>query len=389
MDSQLFPHLAWLVAAQFGLYALGWAFFSVILRSERAAIAHWSLFMLLIGLGFLLAAERDGTYQWLPYVGGGILFVTGTAVQRRGIALFFRVEPDDREMAFLLGAFGLAMIACGPERANASWRVLLVYGTGAWMIGRAVQRVVPSAIAEFGRAKLALAALSGVLASAAFALRAVAQIFDWSHPLEMQSANVLNHGAMYGTMATAAMFNFAFMAMVTLRLVRQLRIQASQDPLTKLPNRRALEEDLQHAWQRFQGGDAGFAVLALDLDHFKRINDRYGHLAGDAILEQVAHRLRITVRDGDVVARTGGEEFVVLLPETDADKAQALAQRLIDAVRAQPFALPGVALPITVSIGLTQARRNDGAALHVMKRADEALYRAKSEGRDRLAAAFA
>ena len=125
-------------------------------------------------------------------------------------------------------------------------------------------------------------------------------------------------------------------------------------------------------------------MLALDLDHFKRVNDVYGHGAGDAVLAQTGERLRNSIRSSDTVARTGGEEFIVLVPASDAEMAASLAERLRATVAGQPFELPEGPLAVTVSVGLAASRHEDEELGAVLKRADAALYQAKATGRNRV-----
>ena len=133
------------------------------------------------------------------------------------------------------------------------------------------------------------------------------------------------------------------------------------------------------------GPDRPCSVLLLDLDHFKRVNDVHGHLAGDEVLRQVAARLLAAVRPGDVVGRFGGEELTVLLPDADPYVARVVAERCLDAVRGSPmFLSDGVAVCVTASVGIATTAA-DGDVDDLLHRADEALYRAKQAGRDRVA----
>jgi two-component system cell cycle response regulator len=191
-----------------------------------------------------------------------------------------------------------------------------------------------------------------------------------------------NSRMLYGYLVGAALFNFSFMGLLTTRLVGRLRKQSQQDALTGLMNRRALESRLQSEWQRVQRGGPAFAVLALDLDHFKRINDQHGHLAGDAVLAQLAERLRRVLREVDAVARTGGEEFVIMVPQATREGAARAGERLRHCVAAVPFDLPVGPTTVTVSVGVVLAAREDGELRHVLLRADRALYAAKGAGRN-------
>src|SRR5262249_17937157 len=151
--------IAWLVAAQFGLYALGWALFSFMLRDQRAAVAHWSGFLLLMGLGFLLAAGRDEQRLWLPYVGSSLAYLAGWVLLRRGLGEFMRVSTGDRELFVAASLAGATLLIAGPGVEHASLRVFATYAVGAWIFARTVLAVARGITAEFGRATMILVTL--------------------------------------------------------------------------------------------------------------------------------------------------------------------------------------------------------------------------------------
>lgn len=156
------------------------------------------------------------------------------------------------------------------------------------------------------------------------------------------------------------------------------------DTLSGCFNRRGFDQLCVREVSRAIRGHHPMSVLAIDVDHFKRINDEYGHLTGDEVLREMGARLRDTARAGDVVARIGGEEFEILAPDTNAAGAKILADRVQAAFRGKPFASLGGVGQISVSIGIASAdAQNDQIASVLIARADEALYVAKRNGRDR------
>jgi two-component system, cell cycle response regulator len=160
------------------------------------------------------------------------------------------------------------------------------------------------------------------------------------------------------------------------------------DPLTGLWNYRSLQESLHREVERASRFGRMLCVLVLDLDRFKEINDNYGHPAGDIVLAEFARRIRRALREVDLAFRQGGEEFAVLLPETDAFGGETVAQRLGDAVRTTPIRLDppgdeaGASVSVTVSIGVAVYPDHGATAQHVLDAADAALYAAKAAGRD-------
>ncbi|HEX7081738.1 MAG TPA: DUF484 family protein [Gammaproteobacteria bacterium] len=167
------------------------------------------------------------------------------------------------------------------------------------------------------------------------------------------------------------------------------------DALTGWHNRRYLQARLREELARSQRDRAPLACLMVDVDHFKAVNDRYGHLAGDQVLRELARRVGAEVRSSDVSARYGGEEFVILLPGTDARAGHALAERIRCAVSARPFRLEasGATIAVTVSIGVAECRPGPpgedlgAAGERLLAGADRALYEAKAQGRNLVALA--
>jgi diguanylate cyclase (GGDEF)-like protein len=171
-------------------------------------------------------------------------------------------------------------------------------------------------------------------------------------------------------------------------LHRDVSRLAVTDELTGLANYRSFLETINREIDRSTRFGRPVGLLLLDLDHFKTVNDTFGHQRGDEVLVELAARLRAQVRDVDTVARYGGEELVVVLPETDQTGAEQAAERICEAVRRDPFAAPGQPdVRVTISIGVAVHTPGAGTAAALLRRADEALYEAKRAGRDRWRAA--
>jgi diguanylate cyclase (GGDEF)-like protein len=163
------------------------------------------------------------------------------------------------------------------------------------------------------------------------------------------------------------------------------------DPLTQCMNRRGFEQSLAREIARSSRAGSEMSLLALDLDHFKNINDSRGHVFGDAVLREAGSLLIQTARAGDIVARTGGEEFSILLPDTPGNGAFHFANRLCDTFREHIFRVNNKEVRLTISIGVVSTdgdrplatERGKNVAEEMKIRADEALYAAKRTGRDR------
>ncbi|MBN8506385.1 MAG: GGDEF domain-containing protein [Burkholderiales bacterium] len=234
-------------------------------------------------------------------------------------------------------------------------------------------------------AQLALLSLASLGAAMAFAVEIWPRKLPWSSELPLLVMMVVLVPGVW-VLATR-------MAHIRQRLVRQreevreamakLQTLAERDALTGLFNRHQGERLLARALRRHQRSGTSFAVALIDLDHFKQVNDRHGHAAGDAVLRHFAKVAQRCLRDTDTLARWGGEEFLVLLDDAHLDATRTTIERLRQAVQMNPVPLERGSLGVTASVGATVARRGESAE-PLLRRADAALYRAKSNGRNRV-----
>jgi diguanylate cyclase (GGDEF)-like protein len=199
--------------------------------------------------------------------------------------------------------------------------------------------------------------------------------------------NFNNSRSIYNNVSAICVFLTVFSlypVMMSERLVRELTVQAMHDPLTGLYNRRAFEEI---GFREIAGASRTglpISVMVFDLDHFKAVNDKYGHSTGDALLKAVANALSSSLRDEDVLCRWGGDEFCALLPRANRDQARIVAERIMRSIGALTFSSDGKEIGIEVSIGITSDEDHLRSLASLVDLADAALYRAKQEGRKRL-----
>jgi diguanylate cyclase (GGDEF)-like protein len=312
---------------------------------------------------------------------GNWLLGASMVLLRRGVQRFLRVPPTDREHLVLLLLTGLAYVALSGLGVISA---VIINGVAlGWTLLRLSREMLVTLRPEYGRAAAAWCALVPGVAGSVFALRgALAPVFPQALGGSIVDGSSANTAVVFIGMALGLVLNLMLVALVVMRLVMRLRRQSNHDALTGLLGRRPLQERLaQAALQRRVGTRC--AMLSVDVDYFKQINDRHGHLAGDAVLVRVAQALKAASREGDSVARTGGEEFCLLLPGADRADARRIAQRLLETVRAleHPELPPGTV--VTVSIGLATLA-GDEQPEHLLRRVDRALYGAKRAGRDRI-----
>lgn len=218
---------------------------------------------------------------------------------------------------------------------------------------------------------------------------------DWSTcvPMTAQGSEVgllfIQHPEKWNGSAMAeAVSEQLALAITNMRLRETLRTQSLRDPLTGLSNRREIDEQLPREIARSQQDKQPMSLLVLDIDHFKRFNDRFGHDAGDDVLREFSHTLRQSVRTQDIVARMGGEEFMIVLLGTNAKQAQQVADHIRVQVEAMNVSHRGISLgKVTTSIGVAECPQHATDAQTLITMADAALYQAKNQGRNRVAVA--
>lgn len=189
----------------------------------------------------------------------------------------------------------------------------------------------------------------------------------------------------YTEVDARAVLSFAGQAGIAIdnaRLFAEVKSLAITDYLTGLYNRRYFFEFADHEYQRSRRYGTPLSLVMLDIDNFKRINDTYGHLTGDEILKSVARRCLETMRDADIVGRYGGEEFVILLPDTGPQDAEAAAERLRQRFEEEPFAAGNQSIPVTVSLGVCTLSEGIQSMASMLGKVDEAVYNAKKSGRN-------
>jgi diguanylate cyclase (GGDEF)-like protein len=164
----------------------------------------------------------------------------------------------------------------------------------------------------------------------------------------------------------------------------ELERLATTDALTMLANRKQIMQNLRNHFDHFQRYSSEFSILMIDADNFKKINDTYGHLAGDAVLRKMAEILLETIRNVDMAGRYGGEEFLVILADSSGEKAQQAAERIREAINEHTFTYENSSVKVNVSIGVARITKEDENESSLINRADKALYQAKGNGRDQV-----
>ena len=360
------------------------------LRLARRPALHWAAATSGVALGMSLILGRGTLPDWLSLQVSNVLIIASLAVLRRGIQVFTRTRPTDGEHAAVVAA--AIVVAFWSALAGAGVRPMAIATSAAlgFVMLRAAFETRRSLAGEFGPVAARWCAVPAAAFGALFTFRALMLVVVAAAvESSIAAPGTPNLGLTFGSLLFGLVINTTLIAMTVLRLVRRLQYQSDHDGLTGLLNRRAMERELRSEAQRQRRLRAGYAVLSVDIDHFKRINDLHGHAAGDAVLVRVAQALRDCARGSDRVGRMGGEEFCVLLPGVDRAGAERAAERLLRAIRETVHPELGPGTPVTVSIGLAVAAEASEPIERLQRRLDRALYAAKHAGRDRIAPAEA
>ncbi|HET6599446.1 MAG TPA: GGDEF domain-containing protein [Burkholderiaceae bacterium] len=375
---QAVPALLWLAG--------GW-----VLGDTRRAALQWSAYAASSALSFLflVAAMRSGGAPGaeLLRAAGNIAIVIGLVALQRGIWLFIG-RPVTRAghllalVAVLLASWVGLDPAGGPIRVGVNSIVQAIMAVG---MARDLYRHARHSLHLRWPWVLPLPLCLAALAFAGRGLRAL--LVPAAVTAEMTVDSSLNIGSAFAYVLLSLSFHAMLMALVTMRLISDLRRLSMRDGLTGLLNRRALEEALAEQVGRSRRSGEAFCVLMLDADHFKQVNDRFGHAVGDQALKHLSKLLQGHMREVDRVARFGGEEFLVLLPGLALADALPLAERLRAIVAAAPLSHADGKIRLSVSIGMAQWSGPPEDASRLVVRADAALYEAKRRGRDRVASA--
>jgi diguanylate cyclase (GGDEF)-like protein len=203
------------------------------------------------------------------------------------------------------------------------------------------------------------------------------------------SAGGFNAAFFLSTLVCSVLFNASLAGLTISRLISKIHQLSIEDSLTKLANRRHIEHLIESELEVSRREHKTFSIVMLDVDHFKSINDKYGHAAGDAALQLCASVIRGAVRGSDHIGRIGGEEFVALLPDTDEKGALLTAERMRSYLERETLLWDGNQISITASFGVVTYGSMTTTSSDLFKLADSAMYQAKSQGRNRVINAMA
>ncbi|MBF0219332.1 MAG: GGDEF domain-containing protein [Gammaproteobacteria bacterium] len=352
---------------------------------EIKGVWHWALAHLLIGVGFAVAYfshDAAELHIWSAIM-ASVLVAAGITLELAGIQLFKAQRVSWTFGLIVVFAILISGIWFSVLHNDAGARAIvnsiflaLLFGACARQLFVTVEK--PLRVAFW---------LTGLSFSLMTLLLLVRAIMIYQMPPESYGLlkNIpLNPITFFIASMLQMAATFGFILMIDYRLVTELRKMASHDHLTGAFNRRRLEEEAERVQARsLRTGDV-MAVMMVDVDHFKQVNDRYGHQVGDEVLRRLAKTVTSIIRVDDYFARYGGEEFCILLPSTTAAEAMQLAERLRAAYAALTFDFVSKPFKSTISIGIADSVQISPDFAQLLLAADKALYQAKGTGRNRV-----
>ena len=368
-----------------GLSCLGWVLLSFPGKLSYATALRFALANLLLVGGLVLVLARNQAITpwvfWLHFGLGDVLLVLGVALFRDGLRVLLRL-PDSRYETFFVPiayATGIALIPY--PNVSIFARALPFSIALVWLALRMTQDCLHRSSGHPLSMPHKIAAAVFVSLGLVMATRAAALVLFPEQAAQMEATSVrASVPFLWASTAVLLAINNALAGLVLSGLVQRINHLATHDTLTGCLNRRALDERLRQAKAHAKHNQQPLGLVMFDIDHFKRINDRFGHLAGDAVLQFVAKTMQQQLREGDVMARWGGEEFLVLLPHTDQATATTIAQRMQKTLANAAWSWQGCHAPLTASFSV-MVSWCDAVNLQAL---DQALYRAKALGRNRV-----
>ena len=367
---------------QYAVLTPAWLVCAQMLPSERRTARWWAAYAGFCALGLGLIVWGMHGQALLPRVLGNVSAVLSMLALQRGIWSFAGQAPWSRTQALLLLITALVSASTlsppwGP------WSIASIASLWGGLYLWCAVDVWRHLRHERAR-RLRLLCVAPMLAGGALLLlRAVRALVSPETVMqEVLQDSWLSVGSAFGGLVAALVLQLSLVGLLVARMVERMDRLSRHDALTGLLNRRAIDQVIQLEEQRVRRLNGEMSVLMVDIDHFKRINDQWGHAAGDQALQHLAAVMAANLRQIDHLARWGGEEFLVLLPATGADEALVLAERLRECIRQAPLLHNNQRLELTASIGVAPWLGATDSREVLIGRADAALYAAKRAGRN-------
>lgn len=373
------------LSIQLCLYSVSWLLMGFAFGMARQAVISWSAaWAVLAAVTFWLShpalAATPGTPEIIniAVVAAFVLILAGTA----------KVTQISVSRAVLLAPIAGAVVIDGLRIFFLNETVIfrfLLFAACIVLLLYAIAARQARSLRKIGFTRLAVLAWSPALVMASFVvLRAIVAILHPDASSAFTGRTFFDHAAVTLFFVALGAFNFSQASFVIGLMTQRMRELSHTDQLTQLANRRSLMHELEREDARYRRTGRSFTLVIFDIDHFKKVNDTYGHLVGDHVLKAISSSMIREIRTNDLLARYGGEEFLLLMPETEVEAAQLLAERIRKRIMLTPVHTERGDISVTVSGGIAGAFEPYTNIDSVIKGADDALYIAKTSGRNRI-----
>jgi diguanylate cyclase (GGDEF)-like protein len=378
------PTLWTVFVVNFLALGLIWAY---VMRSypKFEAARFWTGSAFAGAAGAALASLRVVADSLLPLLAGGTVLIFAACLAAMGIKRFYD-EPVTWRGTALIPGLSFACMSFFIFAYDSSSIRVLIYSVGQSLPLALTLKLLLSRRDGRQNPGARLAGTVAILIVAIYALRVAGNLLHIGGEFSFIQFSPLQSALFLILIFLSMAWNFGFLLMAIDRLRNEVADLALLDDLTGVANRRHLLQRLTEECARSERGGEPFALLVIDLDGFKRINDTHGHAAGDACLQHFTLMAQTRLRPGDMLARTGGDEFCIVLPASTLREGAMIARRVLDVCREDAEACVGADIPIAISIGVAQWSREIGPFPdRLIAAADHALYAAKNDGKNRYA----
>lgn len=374
IDLQTLFFSAVLVSLTAGVAAIYFGMQNVSYRSVR----DWGIATVIMSVGLALVAVRNDTDEIIGVLLANTLLVAGMVLTYRSFLVYREESTRDVPGWSLVGVTVIAVVLWQTGHISLGMRTAVVTGSVGFIMWRCTWLMSVKALPLARRSQHFTATIYALYALLNTA-RTIAALLGDDDVLD---SSLLDNLYMPSITVLWVMVTLCVIWMVVERQQEQLLRLAMSDPLTGAFNRNAMLAAFEHERSRCGRSQGNFAVAMFDIDHFKRFNDTYGHLTGDAVLQGLVVTLREVMRKHDSVGRYGGEEFMIIMPDIDGALAMQVAERARQVIQDRGFMVNGQRVELTVSAGVAVFPDNGQDWDELVSAADTALYKAKSSGRN-------
>ena len=363
-----------------GTASLAWGVLTYPLAIAPKASVRYALANILVTIRLILSTYRDTSTSYLFWYGADLSVLSGFILLKWGTQQLFKLRNSIRKDCVLLLSIGFIMLLMMEPHPRSNVQLGILFSIATFII---FSQLAFEHFSHFKKTNGSVIVLIPIISIAIiFLFRAVILFLSPQSEEQLASTTKAEAAPMLWTYVVLTLvINIIMFGNALTRLVDKIRSRAEKDYLTGLKNRRSillLQERVHNSWLR---DNLAYSLILFDLDNFKRINDEFGHAAGDAVLIHTANSLKKSIRVTDTFSRYGGEEFLLLLPATNEEEVLLIAKNLKETLSETSLNWHGEVIKVTASFGCATIEKNNSQQ-ELINRADIAMYKAKSEGRN-------